>query len=564
MIKPIRMHRYLLAIYLLILPVHLFAQDSLLQVLSEELGREKKVLDMQPVPPYYMDYRGNDLTTLTVSSSFGSLTGSDINHARLVAADIRVGGYRFDNTHDLKKGGYDPRSDNPSVTIIPFNNKPLAIRQSLWLLTDEAYRNAVNTLQMIKASLEGTDLKKDTLDFSREKPSVFDDGQGVDLDSELNKPEWEKRIKLYSKVFADDSLICKGEAQATFLFNTKYFVSTEGSRTREHSAFAQVLLMAMIKSREGEMIPLARTFTATLPSRLPPDSVVLAEGRQMLKDLHALRDAKVAEPFSGPALFSPAASGVFFHEIFGHRIEGQRMNNDDDGQTFRDKVNAQVMPKFISVYSDPTATDYNGVELLGHYHYDEQGVAGQRVEVVKDGILRNFLMSRTPLDNFVHSNGHGRAQAGLSPASRQSNLFIESDKLTDMKDLRKKLISECKKQGKKYGYYFKEVFSGYTLTDRNMPNAFKVMPTMVYRIYTDGRPDELVRGVDMIGTPLNMFSEIEATSGPYGVFNGICVAESGAVPVSTIAPAFFVKKVETQKQTGTDTTFPMLKRPGLQ
>jgi TldD protein len=544
--------------------LQLSAQDSLLIILSDELIREKQYLDSQPTAPYYIDYRGNDISTFNVASSFGSLTGSHVNHMRLIAVDLRVGDYKLDNTHVIKNSGYEHMNDYPSVTLISLDNKPLAIKQSLWRATNEAYKVALNKYQLVKNAPVENETKKINSDFSKEEPCKFEDSAHINLEKEIQKEVWEKRIKKYSEIFKKDSLISKAEAQAIFIFDTKYLVSSEGSRIKEHSVFSQILIGALIKSRTGELIPLVKTFNATLPSRLPSDNIILAECRQMLKDLYALRDAKTADPFSGPAIFSPAASGVFFHEIFGHRIEGQRMNNEDDGQTFRDKVNTQIMPVFISVSSDPTTNSYEGIELLGSYKYDEQGIAGKRVEVVKNGQLKNFLMSRSPLDNFIHSNGHGRAQAGMTPTSRQSNLFVESGKLGEMRDLRKRLISECRKQGKEYGYYFKEVSSGFTLTDRYNPNAFKVMPVMVYRIYVDGRPDELIRGVDMIGTPLNMFSEIEATSGPYGVFNGICGAESGGIPVSTVAPAIFVKKVETQRQANSTFSFPLLHRPDLQ
>jgi len=557
--------RIFILMFLVILSfIPLNAQESLLTILSDELKREKTYLDSLPIPPYYLDYRCNDISSLMVTSSFGSLTASNFYRMRLVAVDMRVGDYTFDNTHEIPNGGYDNMLSYPSLTAISLDNKALAIKQSLWQLTSDAYKGAVNKFQLVKSSAGETSQKKSLADFSKESPSIYEDTAKIDIAKEIQKDVWEKKVKLYSDVFSKDSIISKAEAMATFIFDTKYLVSSEGSRIKEHSYFSQVVIALVIKSKTNELVPLVRTFNATLPSKLPSDSLILSDCRQMLTELYALRNANTAEPFSGPAIFSPAASGVFFHEIFGHRIEGQRMNSETDGQTFRDKVNSKVMPSFISVYSDPGANVYNGTELLGSYKYDEQGINGQRVEVVKDGILKNFLMSRTPLDNFMHSNGHGRAQAGMNPTSRQSNLFIESTKTVDMKELRKKLISECKKQGKAYGYYFKDVSSGFTLTDRSNPNAFKVMPIIVYRIYTDGRPDELVRGVDMIGTPLNMFSEIEATSGEYGVFNGICGAESGGIPVSTIAPAIFVKKVETQKQANTSFVFPMLRRPDLQ
>ena len=104
-------------------------------------------------------------------------------------------------------------------------------------------------------------------------------------------------------------------------------------------------------------------------------------------------------------------------------------------------------------------------------------------------------MSRSPIDGFPNSNGHGRRQPGAEIVSRQSNLFVESSKKVSDKELRQMLIEEVKKQGKPYGLFFDQVTSGYTTTARRGLQAFTVVPLMVYRVYPDGRPDELIRGV---------------------------------------------------------------------
>jgi TldD protein len=219
-----------------------------------------------------------------------------------------------------------------------------------------------------------------------------------------------------------------------------------------------------------------------------------------------------------------------------------------DGQTFKSKVNQKILPESMSVYCDPTISQFAGRYLNGVYGYDDEGVKSRRVDVVEKGMLKNFLMSRSPMDNFTHSNGHGRAAAGLSPVSRQSNLFVDAVKTRSDSELRGMLIKECKRQKKEYGYFFKNVVGGFTVTDRYRPNAFNIFPTEVYRVYVDGRADELVRGVDLIGTPLAMFAEITAVGDTHGVFTGFCGAESGYVPVSAISPSLFVRRIETQKK----------------
>ncbi len=220
------------------------------------------------------------------------------------------------------------------------------------------------------------------------------------------------------------------------------------------------------------------------------------------QDLTKLLDAPVVDAFVGPAILSGRASGVFFHEIFGHRIEGHRQKDESDQQTFTKMVGSKVLPDFLSVLFDPTKKKLGGTDLNGWYLYDDEGVKARPVQVVEGGTLKTFLMSRSPIKGFSQSNGHGRKQAGLEPVSRQSNLIVQSSKQVSDAQLRQMLIAEIKRQGKPYGFYFEHVTGGYTTTGRASFQSFKVIPLIVYRVYADGRPDELVRGVDIVGTPL--------------------------------------------------------------
>ena len=281
----------------------------------------------------------------------------------------------------------------------------------------------------------------------------------------------------------------------------------------------------------------------------------------MMALLARLRTAPLVDPYSGPAILSGRAAGVFFHEIFGHRVEGARQKNADDGQTFAKKVNQPILPTFLNVVFDPTAKKIGNTELMGHYVYDDEGVKGQRVTVVDKGVLKTFLLSRAPLSDFPDSNGHGRAQVGYVPVSRQSNLIVESSKSVAPAALLDLLKEETRKQGKPFGLLFENIEGGFTNTGRSQPNAFNVMPTVVYRIYTDNRAPELVRGVDLIGTPLSAFAKIVATSNTMDVFNGVCGAESGNVPVSASAPSMLVSEVEVQKKAQSQETLPILPAP---
>jgi predicted Zn-dependent protease len=279
-------------------------------------------------------------------------------------------------------------------------------------------------------------------------------------------------------------------------------------------------------------------------------------------DLEGLLGAPVAEPFVGPAIFSGRAAGVFFHEIFGHRVEGHRQKDESEGQTFTRSVGTKVLPDFLSVVFDPTRRKAAGADLNGWYAYDDEGVKARPVTVVENGVLKTFLMSRSPIRGFDRSNGHGRRQPGAEVVSRQSNLIVESARTVPDKRLRQMLVEEIKRQGKPYGLFFRDVTGGFTTTARGGLQAFKVMPVVVYRVYADGRPDELVRGADIVGTPLASFAKILATSDTPEVFNGYCGAESGSVPVAAVSPALLVSEIEIEKKAKSQDRPPLLPAPG--
>jgi predicted Zn-dependent protease len=226
-------------------------------------------------------------------------------------------------------------------------------------------------------------------------------------------------------------------------------------------------------------------------------------------------------------------------------------------------VGKPIMPSFLSILFDPTIAVYKGQPMAGLYPYDEQGVKAQRVTAIEKGVLREFLMSRMPIEGFPKSNGHGRAQPGLAAVSRQSNMIIESSEARPAVKIRDMLKEECVRQGKPYGLLFAKVEGGFTMTGRVIPNAFNVRPLVVYRVYTDDRPDELVRGVDIIGTPLAALTKVMAAGDDVNLFNGFCGAESGGIPVGAVSPTLLLRELEVQKKEVSRASAPVLPPPGV-
>ncbi|MFB3813369.1 MAG: TldD/PmbA family protein [Terriglobales bacterium] len=531
--------------------------DPVLASMKQELNRSFAILKKSPVPPYFLSYELTDNRAISATSSFGALTSSGDIRSRLLDIDLRVGDDLLDNTHSISRG-FVPSQFGQTRGVLPLEDDPAALAVALWLETDRHYRTAVQRFDAVKADQQIKPATGKSLpDFYKEPAQQYFE---PDAQLSFNQAEWEDKVRLYGQPFRGNPDILSATVSATGELETRRYVNSDGSEIRMSMPLYRLTISASIRASDGEILPLQRNFMSFTPEGMPADDVVLRTVREMLVTLTALRNAPVAEPFTGPAILSGRASAVLFHEIFGHRIEGDRLNDDDDAQTFKNKINQPVLPAFMSVYSDPTLRQIYGKDLVGYYPYDDEGVKATRVPVVESGILKNFLLSRSPVGGFSQSNGHGRRQQGYNVAARQSNLLVQSAKVVPRTRLKAMLIERLKKTGKPHGLMFEDIEGGFTFTSRSAPNAFSVLPTVVYRVYADGR-EELVRGLNLIGTPLIAFSRIVATDDSPGVFNGVCGAQSGWVPVSAIAPGMLIEQIEVQRKEKSDQGKPILPPP---
>ncbi len=533
--------------------------DPVLNAMQQELTRSFQNFKKTSTPPYFLSYQLTDNHAINVSASFGALTGSSDQTTRLLDLDLRVGDYALDNTHPIRDADpYGDLSDQMDRQKVPLEDDPDALRVTLWRETERKYRSAVQRLQKVKANVQvKVEAEDRSGDFSHEGPEVYSEPNApFSFDTKL----WEEKLRRLTAPFAQHKEIIENDAQVSAEVETRRYVNSDGSQIRISSPFYRVIISATAKAEDGMELPLHQTYMSFRPNGLPDDAAIQADVNHMIETLVALVKAPLAEPYTGPAILSGRASAVFFHEIFGHRIEGQRQKNENEAQTFKKKVNQSVLPDFLSVYSDPTLKTLGTTELVGYYPYDDEGVRARRVMIVDKGILKNFLMSRAPIEGFDRSNGHGRRQQGFKVVARQSNLVVESSKQVSRAELKKLLIEQIKSANKPYGLFFDDIEGGFTFTQRTIPNAFNVRPTVVYRVYPDGK-EELVRGVDLIGTPLIAFSKIVASDDQVAVFNGVCGAESGWVPVSASSPGILVSQIEVQRKEKSQERVPILPPP---
>jgi TldD protein len=530
---------------------------ALIDTMDSELHRAMNSLgsaDPQQPKPYFLSYAVSDSDSLGISAAFGAITGTRESRRRTADVQVRLGTPAEDNTHG------DHRNSALTTIPLPLTDDREAIAHSLWFATNRGYAKALDGYLKVKTDQQVRAKEEDaSADFSTEKAAtaILPPSPALVVDTAA----WQARLRELSALFKQypDVLMNNVELQAST--ETDYFVSSEGAKVATPNHVARLVIVARTRAADGMDLFRAETFEADEASHLPDQKTLTDKTIAMAKNLEALREAPVTEPFNGPAILSGRASAVFFHEVLGHRLEGQRQRGDEEGQTFTKLLGKPILPAFLSVADDPTLENFNGIPLSGHYSYDDEGQQARRVDLIKDGVLDTFLMSRQPIASFSTSNGHGRAEVGHMPTGRQGNLIVTSSKTVSDTELREMLKDEAKKQGKAYGLYFEDISSGFAVTTRRSPQAFQVIPLVVYRVYVDGRPDELVRGVSIVGTPQAALNRILATNDKQDVFNGICGAESGSIPVSAVAPAMLVSEIETQRQAQGTARPPILPPP---
>jgi TldD protein len=538
-------------------PAATVASDPVLNAMQGELARATTELGKTEQPPYYLSYMVYDQDFVVLVGAYGSLLTSAAARRRQADVTMRVGTPELDNTHGQS------RPSGVTSGTLPLGNDQEALARVLWELTDREYKRAVPSLLNVRTNTAVRAEEEDkSPDFSKEKPQThIGEAAAVPL---LDRAAWEGEIKRLSAAFRKYPEVYFATVMLQVQDSNSRMVSSEGSAITSPSASARLVMEAQTRAEDGMDLLRVETFQAPSAGGLPAEAELTAKIEKMAADLSALRKAPVAEPYDGPALLSGRAAAVFFHEVLGHRLEGHRQRDEEEGQTFTKKIGQEVLPKFLSVIDDPTTREIAGVKLAGSYDFDNEGEPSRRVEVIQNGVLKNFLMSRMPIKDFSNSNGHGRNQPGLMPTGRQGNLIVTSSQTVPEAEMRQKLIDEAKKQGKPYGLYFNDIQGGFTLTTRSLPQAFQVLPVLVYKVYADGRPDELVRGVDIVGTPLAALTRILTTGDQQHIFNGVCGAESGQVPVAAVAPAMLFSEMEVQKRAHEHERPPLLSPPGFE
>jgi TldD protein len=524
--------------------------DPLLDAMRVELQRSMQGLKFDDFsPPYFMSYTLRDTRSLSLNARYGSLDTADDAHARQAYVQVRVGSPQFDNFAHIE--GESARMSELFVSDqAPLDDDPLALRQTLWLLTDDAYKDAMSAFlakqgTRVFAHEDRTKIPSFSPSPSA-SPSVHADPPTPPA---FDRPALEDTLRATSRFLAQQPHILDSSARASIEHLTRHYVNSEGASITTHEVFFGLHISAQTRAEDGMLLSNDRSLYARAFSDLPDQAALLAISAQLTSELAQLRDAPVMEPYIGPAILAPEATGVLFHEAIGHRLEGERQLNEEEGQTFKGQLGQAIIPTFLSVSDDPTRARFGDTQLNGFYRFDDEGTPAQPAVLIEDGVLRGFILSRKPVFPDDRSNGHARAQGSTTPIARMANLIVSSspEHTHDLPTLKAMLLEELKRQQKPFGLIIQDITGGSTNTSGYGYQAFKGSPRLVYRVDAATGQETLVRGVEIVGTPLTAISKIIAAGDSPGIFNGYCGAESGYVPVSTIAPAVLLTELELQR-----------------
>ena len=527
-----------------------------LQAMEDELMRSQEKLKLEGYEtPYFISYQIKDNEYYSIKGKYGAIASSENDRIRRLFVDVRVGNYDFDNSIKGRSGGGIPFHDTSDV---PVDNDPDAIRAALWQATDLAYKGALTQYFNKKANnvLEIKDTNSKS--FTREKSHDY---YGPELNLTFNPGEWKDKIREISSVYKNYKELTNADIVITAQKETVYFINTEGTSYIRDEVLYSIDAQVTTRAKDGKVISNYRNLYYVSPKQIPSVKEIKAIVNEMVEEMLVMRSAEVLSPLSVPALLEPEAAGVVFHEAIGHRLEGERQIDDNEGQTFKEKVGEIVIPPFLSIIDDPSMKNFNGTHLMGYYPFDDQGVPGERVVLIDKGILRNFLLSRTPVNGFERSNGHGRASYGRAPIARMSNTIIKSETEYSKEKLKELLIEEVKRQNKPFGLLIKRMKGGETNTSSYNFQAYRATPVAIYKVDPKTGEETPVRDVEIVGTPLVSINKIIATGNDYSVFNGFCGAESGYIPVSTVAPSILVSEIELQRKSSKKEKLPLLPPP---
>jgi TldD protein len=576
--------------------------DHTLEAMRDEMDRAKKRLELkipnidQPVRPYYVEYRLLDLDVREVVAEFGTLLSSTHARNRFMDVEARVGSYKLDSSNFVSDDGF--RGFIGPTGSVGIDRDYDSLRQDLWIATDQAFKEAVETYSRKQAYLSSLARQSDIDDFSKAEP--------VQLIEPLQTPDWTTRnwdqeareasatLRAFSEIH---------EARVTYylVYATEYLLTSEGTEIRQNRHFAAI--ESGMSTFAGDGVPLNHFYAsyATRPADLPGVETVRQGLNVTGTELMALRAAPPAQDYTGPVLFEARAAAPMLAQVLGPAVNGARppisfspvmeqmLGNLGGKSDWVGRLGARVLPSSVTVVDDPGAKDFNGVPLLGGYAVDDEGVRAQKVVLVESGNLNSELMSRRPGPDSNQSNGHGRAAFLNDAKPTMSNLFFTSAESASPADLKKKFLDACRAEKLNYCLVVREMdnpalsllhqedFSELLASYGGGAGTGDRLPLVVYRIYPETGREEMIRGSRIIGLNSRALRNIAAIGNDSFAFNymqsqnngfaGTALGAFGSaqlgLPASVVAPSLLLEELEVRGARGEAKRLPLLPPPPM-
>ncbi len=520
-----------MALLLAALPMRAQQDAVVLRALHDELDRSKMLRIASLDPPYFIEYSLEDADVFNVSATLGGLLGANHRPLRALDATVRVGSYQFDNTNYVlsSMGGAG------SGAQLPVENSYVAIRQALWLDTDGAFKAAEEALARKRSALKNMTVPDPLPDFSKAAPAqalLAAPRHAVD------EAGWQDRVVRLSRVFLSYPRIVSSVVSFESIQSAAYLLNTEGTVLRQPDDLAYVTVRAWADAPDGMTVHDAEVLPALEMDALPAEADLQQSAQRLANNLDAVAQAPRGDDYTGPVLFEPVAAAQLFAQVLGSNLKLTRKPVPQPGRPapylpseLEGRVGSRILPEWMDVVDDPTQTAWQGHALIGAYIYDDEGVKAEPVDLVRKGVLTDFLRTRTPaLKGFETSNGRARLHGNFGAAAADyGNLFIHASETVPAAELKQRLIKLCRERNKPYGMLVRKLdFPSSASIDelRRMAAAMAQsgdgarlisVPILAYRVYPDGR-EELVRGLRLRGVNVRSLKDILAASDESAVF----------------------------------------------
>ena len=576
--------------------------DQTLHAMHDEMARSKDRLELtidangKPVRPYYIEYRLLDLDVREITAQFGALVSTTKTRNRFMNVEARVGDYKLDNSNFISDEGF--RGFIGSTGSVGIDRDYDSLRQDLWIATDQAFKEAVEGYSRKKAYLNSLANQNQYDDFSK--------AQSVQLIEPLVTPDWsnrnwEQEARDTSATLRAFSLLQESRVTYYLVYATEYLLTSEGTEIRTNRSFAAVEGGMNTLASDGVQLSHFYAAYAPKPADLPNVETVRKGLNVAASELMALRASQPAQDYTGPVLFEARAAAPLLAEVLGPNLNGARppiafrpvmeqfLSNIGGKSDWVGRLGARVLPANVTIVDDPSAKEFKGTPLIGGYAVDEEGVRASKVAPIEKGVLKQLLMSRRPGPDSNESNGHGRA-AFLSDAKpSMSNLIFSSAETVPAAELKKKFIEACKAEKLEYCLVVREMdnpaisllhqddFSELLASFGGGAGTGDRLVSVVYKVFSDGRPDEIVRGARIIGLNARALRNISAVGSDDFVYNymqnqtqgfagtalGAFGSAQNGLPSSIVAPSLLFEEVEVRGARGEPKRLPLLPAPTL-